>query len=64
MSRLNTQTEDKPFSHLNEIVTGDSEFVKYVNKGNELHERYEKGEISLESEPDDGDDFFKRLEEA
>lgn len=64
MSRLNTQTEDKPFSHLNEIVTGGSEFVKYVNKGNELHERYEKGEISLESEPDDSDDFFKRLEEA
>ena len=44
-------------------VTGESEFTKYVKKGNELHERYEKGEISLENEPDDSDDFFKRLEE-
>ena len=60
MSKLtsNIQTND-----LNSVVTDDSPFTQYVKKGNELHERYEKGEISLESEPDDGDDFFKRLEE-
>lgn len=29
-----------------------------------LYVEYEKGEISLENEPDDSDDFFKRLEEA
>jgi hypothetical protein len=63
MNRLTTKEPEKEFSLLNEIATGDSSFTQYVNKGNELHERYEKGEISLENEAADEDEFFKRLEE-
>jgi hypothetical protein len=59
MGKLTKTTDEK----INEAVTGDSQFTQYVKKGNELHERYERGEISLENESEDTDDFFKRLEE-
>ena len=59
MGKLTKTTDEK----INEAVTGDSPFTQYVKKGNELHERYERGEISLENESEDTDDFFKRLEE-
>ena len=51
MGKLTKTTDDK----INEVVTGDSPFTQYVKKGNELHERYEKGEISLENEAEDTD---------
>jgi hypothetical protein len=68
LNKLSNDKKDKKVSDdVNNAAFGDSKFEQYVKKGNELHEKYLKGEITITNELADETDpeteeFFAKLE--
>lgn len=68
LNKLSKDNKDKKVSNdVNNAAFGDSKFKQYVKKGNELHEKYLKGEITITNELADETDpeteeFFTKLE--